>query len=82
FGFTGILILVGFGIAMATGSDVGFSYLAFGPVFGPHIVFAGAASAAAYAAKKGRLQDTGKGRDINTALAGLGEPDVLLVGAL
>lgn len=82
FGFTGILILLGFGVTMATGSDVAFNYLAFGPVFGPHIAFAGAAAAAAYAAKKGRLQDTGKGRDINTALAGLGEPDVLLVGSL
>lgn len=81
FGFTGIFILLGFGVAMATGSDVVFSYVAFGPVFGPHIAFAGAAAAAAYAAKKGRLQETGKGRDLNTALAGLGEPDILLVGA-
>ncbi|MDO5034731.1 MAG: hypothetical protein Q4E01_05025 [Actinomycetaceae bacterium] len=82
FGFTGVLILVAFAITMATGSDVGFSYLAFGPLFGPHIAFAGGVAAAAYAAKKGRLQETGKGRDMNTALAGLGEPDVLLVGAL
>lgn len=82
FGFTGVLIFVAFGIAMATGSDVGFSYLAFGPVFGPHISFAGGVAAAAYAAKKGRLKETGEGRDLNTALAGLGEPDVLWIGAL
>lgn len=81
FGFTGLFIFVAFGITTATGSDVGFSYLAFGPVFGPHIAFAGAATAAAYAAKKGLLDETGKGRDLNTALAGLGHPDVLLVGA-
>lgn len=82
FGFTGIFILLAFGISMATGSDVGFSYVAFGPVFGPHIAFAGAAAAAAYAAsRKGELKETGAGRDLNTALAGLGQPDVLLVGA-
>ncbi|MDO5719246.1 MAG: hypothetical protein Q4P05_00750 [Actinomycetaceae bacterium] len=82
FGFTGILILLSFGIALSTGSDIGFTYLAFGPVFGPHITFAGAAAGAAYAGSKhGLLDDTGGGKDINTALAGLGRPDVLLVGA-
>ncbi|WP_313272376.1 hypothetical protein [Gleimia hominis] len=83
FGFTGVLILLGFGIAFATGSDVGFTYLAFGPVFGPHVAFAGAAAASAYAAKTtNALDDTGYGRDINTSLAGLGHPAILWVGAL
>ncbi|MDO5048626.1 MAG: hypothetical protein Q4D87_01920 [Actinomycetaceae bacterium] len=81
FGMTGVFIFLAFGITMATGSDVGFSYLAFGPLFGPHIAFAGSAAAAAYAAKKGELKETGAGRDLNTALAGLGQPDVLVVGA-
>lgn len=83
FGFTGILILVSFGIAFATGSDIGFSYLSFGPVFGPHISFAGGVAAAAYAGvTRGLMPDTGAGKDLNRGLAGLGRPDVLLVGAI
>ncbi|EEJ52886.1 hypothetical protein HMPREF0580_0551 [Mobiluncus mulieris ATCC 35239] len=83
FGFTGIAIFVAFAIAYATGSDVGFTYLAFGPAFGPHVAFAGGVAASAYAAGKKKLMaDTGAGRDINQPLAGLGHPDVLLVGAV
>lgn len=81
FGFTGISILVGIGVLAATGSDIVLSYVAFGPVFGPHIAFAAGVAAAAYAAKTGSLADTGRGKDLNTALAGLSRPDVLLVGA-
>ena len=83
FGFTGVMILLAFGITFATGSTMGFDYLAFGPLFGPHVAFAGGAAASAYAAKKKFLTaDTGLGRDVNQPLAGLGHPDVLLVGAL
>lgn len=81
FGFTGISILLGLGLAAATGSTMVIDYVAFGPVFGPHIAFAGGVAAAAYAAKQGELVDTGKGKDLNTALAGLNRPDVLIVGA-
>lgn len=81
FGFTGISILLGLGVLAATGSSAFIDYVAFGPVFGPHIAFAAGVAAAAYAAKQGELVETGKGKDLNTALAGLNRPDVLLVGA-
>ncbi|PID98341.1 MAG: hypothetical protein CSA82_00225 [Actinobacteria bacterium] len=73
FGFTGVTVLVAFGIAAATGSDYGFSYIAFGPVFGPHVAFAGGTAATAYAAYRGY---TDSGKDINSSLAGLGKVDV------
>lgn len=78
FGFTGIAILLGLGVAAVTDSAFVLSYIAFGPVFGPHISFAGGVAAAAYAAKKGYLETA---RDLNTPLASLDKPDVLLVGA-
>ena len=81
FGFTGVSILLGLGVLAATGSSAFIDYVAFGPVFGPHIAFAAGVAAAAYAAKTGDLVETGKGKDLNTALAGLNRPDVLLVGA-
>ncbi|MDO5721516.1 MAG: hypothetical protein Q4P06_03105 [Actinomycetaceae bacterium] len=82
FGFTGIAILIGLGIAAATGNTGVIDIVAFGPIFGPHVAFAGAAAAVAYAAKTGELVKTGKGKDLNTAMAGLGRPDVLLVGSV
>jgi hypothetical protein len=53
-------------------------YLGFGPVFGPHISFAAGAAAAAYAAKKGYIDD---GKNILWA-AGTNNLDVLLVGGV
>ncbi len=79
FSFTGVTILLGFGVAAATGNTMVLDYVAFGPAFGPHIAFAGGVAAAAYAARKGYLASGGK--DVNSPLAGLGKPDVLLVGA-
>ena len=76
--FTGFAVLVGVAIAFA-GSDYDFlTNVAFGPVFGPHIGFAGGAAAAAFAARRGTLESGG--RDIATGLAGLGDPLPLLVG--
>jgi hypothetical protein len=76
--FTGFTVLVGVAIAFA-GSDYDFlTNVAFGPVFGPHIGFAGGAAAAAFAARRGTLESGG--RDIATGLAGLGDPAPLLVG--
>jgi hypothetical protein len=46
---------------------------------GPHIAFQGGASAVAYAAKAGKVEN---GQDIGAALWGLDAPDVLLVGGL
>ncbi|WP_336249858.1 hypothetical protein [Stomatohabitans albus] len=78
FGFTGITILLGLAVATVTDSSYVIDFVAFGPIFGPHISFAGGAAAAAYAAKKGYLET---GRDLNTPLVSLDKPDVLLVGA-
>ncbi|MFB6308810.1 MAG: hypothetical protein ABEH35_05715 [Haloarculaceae archaeon] len=58
-------------------------FVAFGPVFGPHVSFAGGAAAAAYAARKGYM-DTGfdfhEAKNIAHALGT--KPDVLAVGGL
>lgn len=97
FVFTGFLVMLGEGVWILSGDLsglVGFdsdaiesanitSQLAFGPVFGPHISFAGGAAASAYAAKKGYM-DTGfpyhEAKNITYALGP--KPDVLLVGGL
>ena len=73
----GVAAIVGAGIAAATGDQTFSNLVAWGPLLGPQISFAGGAAAACYAAKKGKLAG---GRDIATALLGLNSPDVLLVG--
>jgi hypothetical protein len=60
-------------------SNILINYFAFGPFFGPHIAFAGGVAASAYAKKKGITQN---GADIASALGGLQEPSVLLVGGI
>lgn len=77
--FTGFAVLVGCATALAGAKYDFLTNIAFGPVFGPHISFAGAVAACAYAARRGAL-DTG--RDIATPLAGTARPDALLVGAV
>jgi hypothetical protein len=76
--------LVGVGVAPADALTVGFTgSIAFGPVFGPHVSFAGGVAAAAYAARKGYM-DTGfdyyEAKNISHALGT--KPDVLAVGGL
>lgn len=80
FGFTGVSVLTGIAILAGTGNPMFIDYVAFGPFFGPHVAFAGGVAAAAYAANKG-VHPNG-GRDASLPLAGLGRPDVLMVGAL
>lgn len=75
----GVAAMIGAGIAAATGDSTFSNLVAWGPVLGPQISFAGGAAAAVYAAKKGRLAS---GRDIASALLGLNSPDVLLVGGI
>jgi len=73
--FTGFLVIAG----VAGGGMVG---VGFGPVFGPHISFAGGAAAAAYASKSGLMEsgfDYHNGKDIGFALGS--RPDILAVGA-
>ena len=81
--FTGILYMIGLGGYLG-GVDMGWfmNSIVFGPVFGPHIAFAGGAAAAAYAAKKGVMAGGANGRDIVTPLAGIGRSDVLAVGGV
>ena len=76
--FTGFMVVAGIAIAAAGGGTDFLNLVAFGPVFGPHIAFAGAVAAAAYAARK--TKDVG-GKDIGVPLVSLDKPDVLLVGA-
>lgn len=78
FVFTGVSALFGLGYMVATKDSYVLDYIAFGPVFGPHVCFAGGAAASAYAAKRGYMED---GKDIVTPLSGLGKPDVWLVGS-
>lgn len=81
--FTGLFYLIGLGGFMGGGDASWFmSDVVFGPVFGPHIAFAGGATAAAYAAKRKVMVDGSNGRDIATALATLHRSDVLLVGGI
>ena len=66
-------------IIMAGGSPEFLNYVAFGPVFGPHIAFAGGVAAAAYAARQS--EDVG-GKDIGIALVSMDRPVVMVVGAV
>lgn len=79
---TGVFSVAGSVAAMcgaADASNVLLNHMAFGPFFGPHIAFAGAVAASAFAKKKGVSEN---GADIITALAGYNEPSVLLVGGV
>lgn len=79
FVMTGLMVLASWGIFAATGNSFGLDYLAFGPFFGPYVAFAGGVAGSIYATYKGYMTD---GKDVNSPLAGLGKPDVLLVGSL
>ena len=74
FVMTGLITIAGAIAGMA-----GFDVIAFGTVFGPHIAFAGAVAATAYAANKGYIE---AGAAVGTPLAPLGKPDVLVVGGV
>ncbi|MCU4925450.1 hypothetical protein OB905_05530 [Halobacteria archaeon AArc-dxtr1] len=78
FVFTGFMVIAGEALDLAGGGDAVTGLVGFGPIFGPHVSFAGGAAAAAYAAKKGYLDD---GKDIASAL-GTHNVDVLAVGGL
>jgi hypothetical protein len=76
--FTGFAVIAGVAMAGA-GGDAMLTQVAFGPLLGPHISFAGGVAATAYAARRGLMPN---GRDIGVALMGLNRPDVLLIGGL
>lgn len=76
---TGVAAIVSAAVAVITGQGDLVGAVAFGPFLGPHVSFAGGVAAAAYAAKKGKLDG---GKSILTALAGVDSPDILLVGGV
>lgn len=89
FAFTGVMVIVGEAANLIGGVVAGdpriaiTSSVAFGPVFGPHISFAGGAAAAAYAARKGYM-NTGFAfaEAKNITYAHGTKVDVLVVGGL
>lgn len=80
FSFVGFLTMIGVAIQLSVAPEAtDFFGIPFG-AFGPHTGgFAAGVAAAAYAAKKGKLES---GRNIVTAGMGLNSPDVLLVGGI
>lgn len=73
----GLTVLLGVMGLFGNSAATFISYVPFGPVFGPHIAFAGGVAAVAYASKRGQAN----GKDIVTPLITLKRVDVLLVGA-
>lgn len=96
--FTGFLVMLGESVKILAGDLSGIAgfdplmleqsaaitdQLGFGPVFGPHISFAGGAAASAYAAKKGYMNTGFPYHEAkNIAFAQGPKPDVLVVGGL
>lgn len=79
FAFTGIFVLIGVAIAAGGGGKDFIANVAFGPLLGPHITFAGGVAAAAFAAKAGHHPT---GRDLSRGLAGAARVDVLVAGGV
>ena len=79
FVFTGVLVLIGVAVGLAGGDYDAINGLAFGPFFSPHVSFTAGVAAAAFAARRGGIDN---GKDITAPLVGLASPAPLLVGAL
>lgn len=77
--FTGFAVLVGVAAALAGAEYDVLGNIAFGPVFGPHISFAGGVAAVSYAARKGQIESA---RDIAAPVVGFGGVDALAVGGI
>ena len=75
----GIFFIIGTIIFLITGDQSFNMVVTWGPVIGPHTAFAGGIAAAAYAARRGRLES---GRNILKPLYSLKSISVFLVGAL
>lgn len=79
FVFAGIMVIAG----EASGATAIVDEIAFGPIFGPHVAFAGGVAAAAYAARKGEIESGfayHNAKDITFALGT--KPDLLAIGGL
>lgn len=75
----GLAVLIGATINLTTGNADFMNLVAWGTFLGPHTSFAGGCAAAAYAAKHKLISN---GKDICTALAGLNNPTILLIGGV
>lgn len=95
--FTGFLVMLGEGVRILSGDYSGLmgvdpatlesaaitSQIGFGPVFGPHISFAGGVAASAYAAKKGYMHTGFPFYEAKNIAYALGpRPQLLIVGGL
>ncbi|WP_336344748.1 hypothetical protein [Halalkalicoccus ordinarius] len=80
--FTGFMVIAGETAAYVDGEfDAITGLIAFGPMFGPHVSFAGGAAAAAYAAKRGYMDTGFDFHEAKNILYAHGtKPDVLAVG--
>ena len=76
---SGVFILFGSAIALGGGSADALNFLGLGPFFGPHIAWASAVAATAYAGKRKLLAS---GMEIKEPLLKLNDPGVLLVGGV
>ena len=72
--FCGLTVLLGVMGVFGNSAATFISYVPFGPVFGPHIAFAGGVAAVANESRRGYAN----GKDIVTPLITLGKIDVLL----
>ncbi len=75
---SGVFILMGVSIALGGGSADVLNFMGIGPFFGPHIAWASAVAATAYAGKKKLLG----GMDIKEPLLKFGDYSVLCVGGI
>jgi hypothetical protein len=87
FALAGVVVIIGACYALAVESVGGTpavditGTIAFGPVLGPHVAFAGGAGAVAYAARRGYLDTGFDYHEAKNVTTGLGSrPDVLAVG--
>lgn len=76
---SGVFILIGSAITLGGGSPDALNFLGVGPFWGPHIAWASAVAATAYAGSKGLLKS---GLEIKEPLIKLGSFAVLVVGGV
>lgn len=78
--FTGFIGLIGIAVIAAGGPATILNDVTFGVLVGPHIAFAGGVAAAAYAANKKKLLDSGM--DTLTPLSKFQDVSVLIIGGI
>lgn len=76
---SGVFMLMGAAIILGGGSPDVMNFLGTGPFFGPHIAWASAVAATAYAGKKGLIES---GMEIKVPLGKLNKPSVLIIGGI